>query len=229
MAALPHLLKLPCSIRELVDKNFIDDWISLQLISELGSDYSTPAFDLYYWLFNKKYETETIDMSQLHGSLATLMGYRRASSAFIMKELEKIILLDYLGAVPISEKEQVRRDLDLKLTEINLESTRNTEEILEFKDISRDTINQVNRHECFDYIGSQLRTLVSGNRLEILQLRVMGNIYLEEVEKIDMSDLADKLKEDLGPHCGIFVSRLQHFLLTKSEDFNEKPQGLLLR
>ncbi|CUS23797.1 LAQU0S12e00232g1_1 [Lachancea quebecensis] len=228
MASLPFFLNLPCTIRDFVDKRFIDEWISLQLIVELGSDYATVAFDLYYWLFNKKYEADTIDLTLLHKSLTHSMGDRVVSSTSIMKGLERILLLDYLGEVTQSEKEQVRRDLDLKIIENNLKHTIDTEKITKLKEIARASIDKVNRHECFDYIGSQLRSLVSGDDFEILQLRVMGNIYSDETEGIDMNVLANKLQKDLGPHCGVFVSRLQHFLLTKCQDFNEKPQGLLL-
>ena len=85
--------------------------------------------------------------------------------------------------------------------------------------LDRSMIISKNRSQFFDYIGSQLSMIAAGERdqLAVTQLRVMENVFPEEVKDVDMNLLAMKLQDDLGLLSRPFVHSLQQFFLGKEK------------
>lgn len=207
------LLSLPCEIREQVDKKYINDWISLTLLEVLGDEYATVSFDLYYWLFNKKYSPNTINLAFVHDSLESVLCQYNIRGTTIVKELERRLLLNYLGEIGPMEKQETAKKLEYAISQLGQQESNNASVPLELCVVSTTQLTAMNRQKCYNYITNLLSQLLNGDEMIVVRLRVMSILYPDVPRDVDMIVLSQKLKNDLGVEAERFVASLQHFIM----------------
>lgn len=208
------LLKLPYEIRLHLDRNFYCDLISLLLIPFLSVNYPAIAFEVFYSIFQKTYTCGWINLAEVAKLLSDKVP--NGINYLIIKEVEKAILMDYLGQLTNEMKLDVKNQLETKINHLNTSKhhTNGTKYTL-LSVVPKTVIVKVNRQECYDFVLNELPDSFNNDQRDILTLRVTQNIFRDvEVDDVDFKLLAQKLYDDLNSDAFRFCQKLQNFVLS---------------